>query len=103
MTGRAQHSAKQLLEKAFSVWWAACHGYLLTSETSCERFNQFPDRSLVIATVGTTGAEFFTDPEIGLSFSSSAKRKWAMLVFSRSVSGGRKEKRRWPESRIARK
>jgi hypothetical protein len=25
---------------------------------SCERFNQFPDRSLVIATVGATRAEF---------------------------------------------
>jgi hypothetical protein len=37
----------------------------------------------------------------GLSFNSSAKRRWAMLVFSRSVSRGRKEKRRGPEGRIA--
>ncbi|HZL55520.1 MAG TPA: hypothetical protein VFC21_00465 [Bryobacteraceae bacterium] len=49
-------SAKQLLEERFLLG-AACHGYLLISETSRERVNQSSDRSLVIATVGTTGAE----------------------------------------------
>jgi hypothetical protein len=62
----AQHSAKQLLEERFLLG-AACHGCLLISETSCERFNQYLDRSLVVATVGATGAEFFTDQDLALS------------------------------------
>jgi hypothetical protein len=61
----AQHSAKQLLEERFLLG-AACHGCLLISETSCERFNQYLDRSLVVATVGATGAEFFTDQDLAL-------------------------------------
>lgn len=39
---------------------AACHGCLLISETSCEQHNVFLDRSLVVETVGSSGAEFFT-------------------------------------------
>jgi len=61
----AQHSAKQLLEERFLLG-AACHGCLLISETSCERFNQYLDRSLVVATVGAAGAEFFTDQDLAL-------------------------------------
>jgi hypothetical protein len=61
----AQHSAKQPLEERFLLG-AACHGCLLISETSCERFNQYLDRSLVVATVGGAGAEFFDDQDIGL-------------------------------------
>ena len=61
----AQHSAKQPLEERFLLG-AACHGCLLISETSCERFNQYLDRSLVVATVGATGAEFFSDADIAL-------------------------------------
>jgi hypothetical protein len=61
----AQHSAKQMLEERFLLG-AACHGCLLISETSCERFNQYLDRSLVVATVGATGAEFFTDQDLAL-------------------------------------
>jgi hypothetical protein len=61
----AQHSAKQLLEERFLLG-AACHGCLLISETSCERFNQYLDRSLVVATVGAGGAEFFTDQDLAL-------------------------------------
>jgi hypothetical protein len=61
----AQHSAKQLLEERFLLG-AACHGCLLISETSCERFNQYLDRSLVVATVGASGAEFFTDQDLAL-------------------------------------
>ena len=61
----AQHSAKQPLEERFLLG-AACHGCLLISETSCERFNQYLDRTLVVATVGATGAEFFTDQDLAL-------------------------------------
>lgn len=39
---------------------SACHGCLYISETSCERFNQFLDRSLVVPTIDGKGCEFFT-------------------------------------------
>lgn len=39
---------------------SACHGCLYISETSCERFNQFLDRSLVVPTVDNRGCEFFS-------------------------------------------
>jgi len=58
----AQHSPKQALEEQY-LQGAACHGCLLIAETSCERFNQFLDRALVVATVGQSGAEFFTDED----------------------------------------
>jgi hypothetical protein len=38
---------------------AACHGCLLIAETSCEQFNDFLDRALVVPTVEDLGAEFF--------------------------------------------
>ena len=37
---------------------AACHGCLLTAETSCEQRNDFLDRALVIPTIGTRDAAF---------------------------------------------
>lgn len=37
---------------------SACHGCLYISETSCERFNQFLDRSLVVPTIDRRGCEF---------------------------------------------
>lgn len=40
---------------------AACHGCLLISETCCEQFNDFLDRSLVVETVGNQGIEFFAE------------------------------------------
>ena len=40
---------------------AACHGCVLIAETSCERFNQYLDRSLVVPNVATLGTEFFGD------------------------------------------
>ena len=43
---------------------AACHGCLLTSETSCEQRNDFLDRALVVPTVGTPDAAFFRLPDI---------------------------------------
>jgi hypothetical protein len=39
---------------------SACHGCLCISETSCERFNQFLDRSLVVPTIDGKGCEFFS-------------------------------------------
>ena len=38
---------------------ASCHGCLLISEPSCERMNQYLDRTLVVPTVETTDAAFF--------------------------------------------
>jgi hypothetical protein len=38
---------------------SACHGCLLVAETSCEQHNDFLDRSLVVSTVESLGAEFF--------------------------------------------
>ncbi len=37
---------------------SACHGCLYIAETSCERFNQFLDRSLVVPTIERRGCEF---------------------------------------------
>lgn len=59
----SQHSAKHALEEQYLLG-AACHGCLLIAETSCERFNQYLDRSLVVSTVGNGGAEFFTDGDL---------------------------------------
>jgi hypothetical protein len=59
----AQHSAKHALEEQYLLG-AACHGCLLIAETSCERFNQYLDRSLVVSTVGNAGAEFFPDLDL---------------------------------------
>jgi hypothetical protein len=38
---------------------SACHGCLLIAETSCEQHNVFLDRSLVVQTIDSSGAEFF--------------------------------------------
>jgi hypothetical protein len=38
---------------------AACHGCLLIPETSCERRNQFLDRSLLVRTMADTGSNLF--------------------------------------------
>jgi Domain of unknown function (DUF1998) len=45
---------------------AACHGCLLIAETSCEMRNLFLDRSLLVPTMGTDGAAFFTLPREGI-------------------------------------
>lgn len=39
---------------------SACHGCLLVAETSCEQANNFLDRALVVPTIESLGAEFFT-------------------------------------------
>jgi len=59
----AQHSAKHALEEQYLLG-AACHGCLLIAETSCERFNQYLDRALVVSTVGTSDASFFVDSDL---------------------------------------
>ncbi len=44
---------------------AACHGCLFVAECSCERFNQYLDRALVVPTLGVQDAEkvaFFQTP-----------------------------------------
>jgi len=54
----AQHGADDANERRY-LQGAACHGCLLIGETSCELFNDFLDRSLVVPTVACKGAEFF--------------------------------------------
>ena len=54
----AQHEAGNAHECRF-LHGAACHGCLLIAETSCEQFNDFLDRALVVPTVDGLGAEFF--------------------------------------------
>jgi len=57
----AQHDAGDANERRY-LQGAACHGCLLISETSCELFNDFLDRSFVVPTVACQGAEFFPMP-----------------------------------------
>jgi hypothetical protein len=59
----AQHRADNLHECRFLLG-AACHGCLLIAETSCEQFNDFLDRALVVPTVDGLGAEFFRSGEL---------------------------------------
>jgi hypothetical protein len=56
----ASHSPTSPHERRF-LHGAACHGCLLISETSCEQFNEFLDRTLVVSTLEATGVEFFRD------------------------------------------
>ena len=56
----AQHQPDNRQEERFLLG-AACHGCLLLAESSCERRNDFLDRSLVCATVDSDGAAFFDE------------------------------------------
>ena len=56
----AQHAPDDPHEQRF-LHGAACHGCLLIAETSCEQFNDFLDRTLVIPTVDNVAAAFFQD------------------------------------------
>ncbi len=56
----AQHAPDDPHEQRF-LHGAACHGCLLIAETSCEQFNDFLDRTLVIPTVDNSAAAFFQD------------------------------------------
>ena len=53
-----KHQPNDTFEERYLLG-AACHGCLLISETSCEMFNQFLDRSLVVPTIEGYKAEFF--------------------------------------------
>ena len=44
---------------------AACHACLLVPETSCEAFNSWLDRSLLVPTVATQDVAFFTPKHLG--------------------------------------
>jgi hypothetical protein len=41
---------------------AACHACMFLSETSCEQFNQYLDRALVVPTIDALGCELFRAP-----------------------------------------
>ncbi|MBV8359227.1 MAG: DUF1998 domain-containing protein, partial [Deltaproteobacteria bacterium] len=56
----AQHRPDNRQEERF-LHGAACHGCLLIAETSCERYNEYLDRELVVPTVMATSVEFFED------------------------------------------
>ena len=54
----AQHEPQHEQERRF-LHGAACHGCLLIAETSCEQFNDFLDRALVVPTVANADTAFF--------------------------------------------
>ena len=56
----AQHDPENRQEHRH-LHGAACHGCVLTAETSCEQQNDFLDRALVVKTVEELGAEVFSD------------------------------------------
>ncbi len=56
----AEHKANDPNQRRY-LQGSACHGCLLIGETSCEMFNDFLDRSLVVPTVACHGAEFFSE------------------------------------------
>ena len=56
----SQHRPDHAHEERF-LNGAACHGCLLLAETSCERRNEFLDRTLVVPTVESLDAEFFRE------------------------------------------
>jgi len=60
----SSHEPNDPLEKRYAHG-AACHGCLLIAETSCERRNEFLDRSLVVPTLQVSDAAFFANGEHG--------------------------------------
>ena len=54
----SQHKPNNTFEKRYSHG-AACHSCLLIAETSCERKNEFLDRSLLVPTLEEKDAAFF--------------------------------------------
>ena len=60
----AEHAPDSLLEGR-ALHGAACHGCLLTAETSCEQRNDFLDRALVVPTVAVKDAAFFDSGPLG--------------------------------------
>ena len=58
----AQHSPESSSDERW-LHGAACHNCCLVAETSCEMWNEYLDRALVVPTVDTPGASFFPQPE----------------------------------------
>ncbi len=56
----AQHKPSNEIEQRHLAG-AACHGCQLIAETSCEVFNDYLDRSLVVPTIEELGCEYFAD------------------------------------------
>jgi hypothetical protein len=56
----AQHEPDNKYEDRF-LHGAACHGCVLIAETSCERYNQYLDRALVVPSLAEPGAAFLQD------------------------------------------
>ncbi len=56
----AQHEPANTYEERYRHG-AACHGCLLIAEPSCERFNFYLDRALVVPTVHDRDCAFFRD------------------------------------------
>ena len=52
-------------ERHRSINGAACHACILVPETSCEAFNAWLDRSLLVPTVGSQDVAFFTPKHLG--------------------------------------
>ena len=59
----AQHAAADSVEERW-LHGAACHGCVLVAETSCEMWNDYLDRALVVPTLAEREAAFF--PEEGV-------------------------------------
>ena len=57
----AQHSPAESVEQRW-LHGAACHGCTLVAETSCEMWNDYLDRALVVPTLADRDAAFFRDP-----------------------------------------
>jgi len=55
----ASHKPSTLSERHLEG--AACHGCLFVAECSCERFNQFLDRALVVPALGHDGVAYFSE------------------------------------------
>lgn len=55
----AAHSPAEDLAERYREG-AACHGCLFVAECSCERFNQYLDRALVVPVIGVGDAAFFS-------------------------------------------
>lgn len=68
----AGHDPADKFEERF-LHGAACHGCLLIAETSCERRNELLDRALVVPTVSTPGAAFFSGDYEQAAYESSTR------------------------------
>ena len=58
----AQHRPDDVFEERF-LHGAACHGCMFIAEPSCERFNSYLDRALVVPTVDGADMAFFAERE----------------------------------------